>query len=61
METIPEGKMNMLKGYKTYITAGLAILTALAGYAVGDMSAIEALQLAFTGAIGAFLRSGMQA
>lgn len=51
----------MLKGYKTYITAGLAVLTALAGYAVGDMTATEALQLAFTGALGAFLRSGMQA
>lgn len=51
----------MIKGYKTYITAALAVLTAAAGFAVGDMSAAEALQLAFTGALGAFLRNGMQA
>jgi hypothetical protein len=49
----------MLKGYKTYIAAGLAVLTAAAGYLAGDMSLSDAVQLAFTGAIGAFLRSGI--
>lgn len=49
----------MLKGYKTYITAGLAVLTAAAGYLTGDISFADALQLGFTGAIGAFVRNGI--
>jgi hypothetical protein len=51
--------MTMLKGYKTYITAGLAVISAAAAYAVGDMAFADALQLAFTGAIGAFLRNAV--
>lgn len=50
----------MLKGYKTYITAGLAVVTAAAGFLVGDIPLNDALQLAFTGALGAFLRNGMR-
>lgn len=59
MEVLPERKMTMLKGYKTYITAGLAVISAAAAYAVGDMAFADALQLAFTGAIGAFLRNAV--
>lgn len=50
----------MLAGYKTYITAALAVATAVAGYLVGDVPLSDALQLAFTGAIGAFIRNGMK-
>lgn len=49
----------MLKGYKTYITAGLAILTATVTYITGESTAAEALQLGFTALIGAFLRHGV--
>lgn len=49
----------MLKGYKTYITAGLAVLTAAAGFLTGDIALADAIQLAFTGAIGAFVRNGI--
>lgn len=50
----------MLKGYKTYIVAALAVLSAAASYLVGDMSLQDALQLAFTGLIGATLRNGIK-
>lgn len=49
----------MLKGKKTYITAGVAILTAVAAYAVGDATPIQAAQMVFTALIGAFVRSGL--
>jgi hypothetical protein len=51
----------MLKGYKTYITAALAVLTALGGYLAGDIALADAVQLAFTGALAAFLRDGVKA
>lgn len=51
----------MLKGKKTYVTAGVAVITAVAAYAVGDASAVQTAQLVFTALLGAFLRSGMKA
>lgn len=51
----------MLKGYKTYITAGIAVLTAVAGYLTGETSLTDALQLGFTAIMGAFIRSGIKA
>jgi precorrin-4 methylase len=51
----------MLSGYKTYITAGVAILTAAAAYLTGDMTVAETLQLVVTALLGAFLRSGVAA
>ena len=50
----------MLKGYKTYIAGGVAVLTAVAAYVTGEATAIEAAQLAFTGVIGVLLRSGIR-
>lgn len=49
----------MFAGYKTYITAGVAIITAVAGYATGDASAMDTAQLIFTALIGAFVRHGV--
>lgn len=49
----------MLSGYKTYITAIVAIITAIAAYLVGDASMIETAQMIFTALIGAFVRAGM--
>ena len=51
----------MLSGYKTYITAALAILGAAAAYLTGEMVLNDAIQLAVTAALGAFIRNGMPA
>lgn len=51
----------MLKGYKTYITAGVAVITAVAGFLTGDVAAIDAIQLAVTALIGAFVRNSVAA
>ena len=49
----------MLEGYKTYIVAGLAVLGAVAGYLVGDMSLSDAVQVIVTAVLGATLRDGI--
>ncbi|UPT53188.1 hypothetical protein [Synechococcus phage Ssp-JY42] len=49
----------MLSGYKTYITAGVAIVGAVAGYLTGDVSMSDAAQLVVTALLGAFLRNGV--
>ena len=49
----------MLKGYKTYILAGVAAITAVAGYLVGDMTLQAAIQLIVTAGMGAFIRDGI--
>lgn len=49
----------MLKGYKTYIVAGVTVITAVASYLVGDMSLAEAANLVVTAVIGATIRNGV--
>lgn len=49
----------MFAGYKTYITAGLAVLGAVAAYLTGEATAFEAAQLAATAVLAAFLRMGV--
>ena len=49
----------MLKGYKTYILAGVTVVGAAASYLVGDISLAQAIQLAVTAGIGATIRSGI--
>lgn len=49
----------MLKGYKTYITAGLSVLGALAGYLTGDLAVGEAIQLAITAVLAVTIRAGV--
>lgn len=46
----------MLKGYRTYVMAGLGVATAAASYLVGDVDLLTALNAAFTAAAVAFLR-----
>ena len=49
----------MLTGYKTYITAFIAVITAVAAYFTGEATVIQTAQLVFTALIGAFVRSGI--
>lgn len=49
----------MLKGYKTYITAGVAILTAVAGYLTGDLALPAAIQLVVTAVLGMTVRNAI--
>lgn len=51
----------MFKGYKTYILAGVAAITAIAGYLVGDITLAAAVQLVVTAGIGATLRDAVAA
>lgn len=49
----------MLSGYKTYIVAGVAVISAAASYLIGDVSLPDAAQLVLTAVLGATLRSGI--
>jgi formyltetrahydrofolate hydrolase len=49
----------MLAGKKTYITAAVAIIGAIAGYLTGDLDLGAAVQLAVTAILGATLRNGI--
>jgi hypothetical protein len=49
----------MLSGYKTYITAGLAVVGAVAAYLTGDMAIADAIQIVVTAVMGAFIRNGV--
>lgn len=50
----------MLAGYKTYITAGVAIVGAVAAYLVGEADAMQTANLVLTALIGAFIRNGIK-
>jgi hypothetical protein len=50
----------MLSGYKTYITAAVSIVGAVAAYLTGDMSIADAAQIVVTALIGTFVRNGMK-
>lgn len=49
----------MLKGYRTYIMAGLGVVSAAASFLVGDVDLLTALNAGFTAAALAFLRSSV--
>lgn len=50
---------NFLSGYKTYLTAAAAVLTALAGFAIGEIDLVGLVTAVF-GALGlASLRAGI--
>ena len=49
----------MLSGYKTYITAVLAILTAIGTWLAGDLQLADMIQTVVTAALGAFIRHGV--
>jgi hypothetical protein len=50
----------MFKGYKTYITAGVAVITAVAAYAIGEADAMQTANLVFTALMAAFIRHGVE-
>lgn len=51
--------MLLLLKSKTFWTGLAAIATAGAGYTSGEMGGADAIQTAFVGLIGIFLRTGM--
>lgn len=50
----------MLKGYKTYIMAGVTVIGAVAAYLVGDVGLADTAQLVVTAIVGATIRSGIK-
>jgi len=50
----------MLKGYKTYIVAGVTVIGTIAGYLVGDIAANDAIHLIVTAILGATIRNGIK-
>jgi hypothetical protein len=49
----------MLKGYKTYITAGVTVIGAVAAYLVGDAQLADTVQLVVTAMLAVFVRNGV--
>ena len=49
----------MLKGYKTYLVAAVAVISAVVGYLIGDLTVPAAAQAILTAVLGATLRHGM--
>lgn len=49
----------MLKGKKTYVLGFVTLLSAAASYAVGDITLVEAVQLAVTAALGMTVRNAI--
>lgn len=52
--------MGSLKGSKTYLVAGLAVLGAVVSFLVGDLAAADAIQLALTAVLGATVRNAIK-
>lgn len=50
----------MFAGKKTYITAGVAVISAVASYLVGEADLMQTVNLVFTALLAAFLRNGMR-
>ena len=48
-----------LKGYKTYITAGVAVITAIAAYATGDATLMQTGQVIFNAVLAASVRNAI--
>ena len=51
----------MLAGYKTYITAAVAVIGGIAAYLTGDASLVQTAQLVFTAVLGATICPGFPA
>jgi uncharacterized membrane-anchored protein len=49
----------MFAGYKTYIVAAVAVISAVASYLVGDASVADTAQLVLTAVLGATVRHGI--
>lgn len=51
--------MGKLKGLKTYIVGGIAVVGAVASYLVGDATAAQASQAILTAVLGMTLRNAI--
>jgi hypothetical protein len=51
----------MFKGYKTYITAAVAVIAAVAAYLTGEATVAQTGQLVFSALFAAFIRNGIAA
>lgn len=60
LKATPTVGATMFKGYKTYITAGVAVVTAVAAYLVGDATLVDAGTLVFNALLAAFVRHGIK-
>lgn len=49
----------MLSGYKTYITAAVAVIGAVAAYLTGEAELGPTIQLVVTAVLGATIRHGI--
>jgi hypothetical protein len=49
----------MLKGYKTYITAFIAIVGAIGTWLIGEMAMVDMCQIVVPAVIGACVRAGV--
>ncbi|MGR3219256.1 MAG: hypothetical protein ACUZ8H_05480 [Candidatus Anammoxibacter sp.] len=49
----------MLKGKKTYIMAGVTVITAIAAYLIGDVELGATIQLVVTAILAVTLRKGI--
>lgn len=56
-----QNMQNLINGKKTYVTGGLMIMYAVAGFFLNHMSADEAIKLALEGFSVITLRSGIAA
>lgn len=52
--------MKFLQGYKTYIIAAAAVLAAVASFATGELTLVEAVQSALLGVGLGTLRAGVK-
>lgn len=50
----------MFAGYKTYVTAGVAVIGAVAAYLVGDADLMQTANLVFTALLAAFVHNGIK-
>ena len=50
----------MFSGFKTYIVAGVAVITAVAAWLTGDASIADTIQLVITAVLGATIRHGIK-
>jgi len=49
----------MLKNKKTYIVAGVTVISAIAAYLVGDATLADTIQLVVTSVLAATIRKGI--
>lgn len=49
----------MFSGYKTYITAGIGIITEVGMYLTGEATLAQAIPVVFTLLMGMFIRHGV--